>query len=49
MVDLNLLNFQDSLNNQQNSKFKPSNFGMKFEDILVDSWIIVHHILLKKN
>jgi hypothetical protein len=37
MVDLNLLNFQDSLNNQQvMSKFKPSNFGMKFEDILMD-------------
>lgn len=37
MDDLNLLNFQDSLNNQQvMSKFKPSNFGMKFEDILMD-------------
>ena len=37
MVDLNLLNFQDSLNNQQvMSKFKPSNFCMKFEDILMD-------------
>ena len=37
MVDVDLLNFQDSLNNQQvMSKFKPSNFGIKFEHILMD-------------
>lgn len=55
MVDVDLLNFQDSLNNQQIiSKFKPSNFGMKFEHILMDildnhsSYIIKEELLPKQ-
>lgn len=55
MVDVDLLNFQDSLNNQQiMSKFKPSNFGMKFEHILMDildnnsSYILEEKLLLKQ-
>ena len=55
MVDVDLLNFQDSLNNQQiMSKFKPSNFGMKFEHILMDildnnsSYILEEKLLPKQ-
>lgn len=55
MVDVDLLNFQDSLNNQQiMSKFKPSNFGIKFEHILMDildnnsSYIIKEELLPKQ-
>ena len=55
MVDVDLLNFQDSLNNKQIiSKFKPSNFGMKFEHILMDildnhsSYIIKEELLPKQ-
>lgn len=55
MFDTNLLDLQDSLNNQQiMSKFKPSNFGMKFEHILMDildnhlSYIIKEELLPKQ-
>ena len=55
MIDVDLLNFQDSLNNQQvMPKFKPSNFGIKFEHILMDildnqsSYIIEEELLPKQ-
>lgn len=55
MVNVDVLNLQDSLNNQQvMSKFKPSNFGMKFEHILMDildnhsSYIIKEELLPKE-
>lgn len=55
MVNVDVLNLQDSLNNQQvMSKFKPSNFGIKFEHILMDildnnsSYIIKEELLPKQ-
>lgn len=55
MVNVDVLNLQDSLNNQQvMSKFKPSNFGIKFEHILMDildnnsSYIIEEELLPKQ-
>lgn len=55
MFDTNLLNLQASLNNHQiMSKFKPSNFGIKFEHILMDildnqsSYIIEEELLPKQ-
>ena len=55
MVNVDVLNLQDSLNNQQvMSKFIPSNFGIKFEHILMDildnnsSYIIKEELLPKQ-
>ena len=55
MFDTNLLNLQASLNNHQiMSKFKPSNFGIKFEHILMDildnnsSYILKEELLPKQ-
>lgn len=55
MVDADILNLQNSLNNKQvNSKFKPSNFGIKFEHILMDildnhsSYILEEELLPKQ-
>ena len=55
MFDIYNTDLQDSLNNQQvMSKFKPSNFGIKFEHILMDildnqsSYIIKEELLPKK-